>query len=101
MNIPQFSRYSEDLWNYHVNKLNRNNLEYDQYQQQKVKKNWANTERVSYEHHHKHVKHKDHVNDLKLLGDYYLLAENRNKRSLNNKMNRQFYMLGTHIDIKL
>ena len=101
MKVPQFSRWSQELWNIYVHKKDRKNDQYDHWKYGQQEERRIHTKKSSQSHNEKFIDLRAHQNNMKLLSEYATLTENRRKRSLNAKMGNQFYVIGTYIDIKV
>ena len=101
MKVPQFSRWSQELWNLYVHKKDTRNEHYDTWKYTQQEERRRHTKKTSLSHNERSISLRAHQNNMKLLSEYSTFADNRRKRSLNAKMGNQFYVIGTYIDIKV
>jgi hypothetical protein len=101
MKVPQFDKWSQELWNQYIHKLDRKTHVYENWKYEGQEERRIHTKKQSFNHNQKSIELREHQNNMKLLNEYFTLVDNRHKSSLNAKMGNQFYLIGTHIDIKV
>ena len=101
MKVPQFDRWSQELWNLYVHKSIWDHKRYDMWKYTQQEERRIHTKKQSQNHNDRSISLRAHQNNMKMLSEYSTLADTRHKRSLNAKMGNQFYVVGTHIDIKV
>jgi hypothetical protein len=101
MKVPQYDRWSQELWNAYLLKLSGKTYIYDNWKYNQQEEHRLNTKNTSFYHKERFNRFRAHQNDMKLISEYTTLSETRRRRSLNAKMGNQFYVIGTYIDIKV
>ena len=101
MKVPQFDRWSQELWNMYVHKTDKRIALHDHWKYGQQEERRIHTKKTSLDHNARSIGLRAHQNNMKMLSEYTTLADTRRRRSLNAKMGNQFYVIGTHIDIKV
>jgi hypothetical protein len=101
MKVPQFERWSQELWNMYIHKIDRRVALQDQWKYGQQEEHRIYTKKQAFDHNARSIGLRAHQDNMKLLSEYTGLAENRHRQSLNAKMGNQFYVIGTYIDIKV
>ena len=101
MKVPQFDRWSQELWNQYIHKLDKRAHVYENCKYEGQEELRIHKKKQSLNHNQKSISQRAHDSGMKLLSEYSTLMDNKHKRSLNAKMGNQFYVIGTHIDIKV
>jgi hypothetical protein len=101
MKVPQFERWSQELWNSYAIKQSRRTEVHDTWKAGEDDKRHRQSNHETINLHQSHVSLKNHSNSMRLLSEFTTYADTRRKLSLNAKMGSQFYVIGTYIDIKV